>query len=96
MIVEQASQNNRNGETAADFFFKIFSTCAVKERRAYAYYWWDLLVMIEWLIWWSSISKKTIAKALDINDIIKTIMGMLAWWIQISQYIIKFDHLFTF
>ena len=29
--------------------------------------------------------KKTIAKALDINDIIKTIMGMSAQWVQISQ-----------
>jgi hypothetical protein len=29
--------------------------------------------------------KKTIAKALDVNDIIKNIMGMSAQWVQISQ-----------
>ena len=28
--------------------------------------------------------EKTIAKALDINDIIKKNMGMSPWWVQIS------------
>ena len=40
--------------------------------------------------------EKTIAKALDINDIIKKIMGMVARWVQISPWIIKIDHLLKF
>ena len=37
--------------------------------------------------------EKTIAKALDINDIIKKIIGISTQRVQISQYKFKFDHL---
>ena len=40
--------------------------------------------------------EKTIAKALDINDIIKNIMGISTQWVQISQLKIKFNHLLKF
>ena len=39
--------------------------------------------------------KKTIAKVLDVNDIIKFFMGMSAWWVQTSINI-KFNHLLKF
>ena len=60
----------------------MFSTSALKESWAYAYYWQCLLVRIGRSILWSSISIKIIAKALDNNDIIKQIMGMSAQWVQ--------------
>ena len=49
---------------------------ALKESQAFAYYWMvDLMIIY---------IKQTIAKNLDINDIIKKIMVMSARWVQIS------------
>ena len=40
----------------------MFSTSALKESWASAYYWRCLLVMIGWSIWWSSISERSLPK----------------------------------
>jgi hypothetical protein len=55
----------------------MFSTSALKESRADAYYWRCLLAMIG-LDGWPVIVyiEKTVAKALYINDIIKFLMGV--------------------
>ena len=90
--VEQARQKNRNGKTIAVLFhyeciegksgiWLLFVMCIGDD--------WMLDLMIIYI-------EKTIAKALDINDIIKNIMGMSARWVQVSQQIIKFDHLLKF
>ena len=69
--VEHIGQKNCNGKTT-NFF-----ASALKESRAFAYYWQCLLVRIGWSILWSSISKKIIAKALDFNDIINFFIKLI-------------------
>ena len=77
------------------FFCNVFYECIVGKSAIYLV----LAMFIDdvWLIDLIIIYiKKTIVKALDIGDIIKNIIGMLAPWVQNSQQIIKFDNLLKF
>jgi hypothetical protein len=68
--VEQAGQKNCNGKTS------MFSTSALKESQAFAYYWQCLLVSIVQMVNLMIIYiKKIIVKALDFNDIINFLWG---------------------
>jgi hypothetical protein len=76
---EHANQNNHNGKTTAVLFCNV-STSALKECQAFAYCWRSLLTMSIDDAWMVNLMiiyiEKTVAKALDINNIIKKIMGM--------------------
>jgi hypothetical protein len=53
----------------------MFSTGALKESWAYAYYWQFILVRIGWSILWSSISKRSMPKLWILMTLSKTLWG---------------------
>ena len=75
--IAKASQKNRNGKLTTVFFNNVFYEYIEGKSGIYL-----LLVMSignDWMINLMIIFiEKTIAKALDINDIIRKIMGMSA------------------
>ena len=75
-LVERTAMEKRQR-----FFFAMFSTSALKESRAYAYYWQRLLAMITWSIWWSSISKRPLPKLWILTTLSKKVIGMSARWV---------------
>ena len=94
-IAKLVGQKNRNGKPIAVLFRNVFYEC-IEGKSGIC----SLLAMfiggdrmVDLMIIYI---EKTIAKALDINDIIKKFMGMSIRCVQISQQIIKFNHLLEF
>ena len=73
---EKAGQNNRNGKTTSVLFCNVFYECI--EGKSGIYLLLAMSIDNDWLVDLMIIYiEKTIAKALDINDITNILMGML-------------------
>ena len=82
---EQTGQKNCNGKTT------MFSTSALKESWASAYYWQCLLMRIGWSILWSSISKRSLPKLWILMTLSKNLWGA-TWHANLkTSLVIKHD-----